>query len=121
MALRERITAIAQVPPPDFKVALQRFLGMVNYYRRFLPGIARILVPLHSAVGEAGRSKAIKWTEDCASSFAATKAALADATLLHHPDPASDTVLTVDASDTAVGEELSQLRGTVWVPIAFFS
>ena len=37
MPLPNRVEAIAQVPPPQSKVALQRFLGMVNYYRRFLP------------------------------------------------------------------------------------
>ena len=102
-------------------MALQRFLGMVNYYRRFLPGLAKVLVPLHAAVGAAGKAKAIQWTGDCETAFQATKAALAHANLLHHPDPAAQTALTVDASDTAVGAELSQLQGSVWVPLAFFS
>ena len=50
-----------------------------------------------------------------------TKAALARATLLYHPDPDAQTALTVDASNTAVGAELSQLQGSVCVPLAFFS
>ena len=72
-------------------------------------------------MGAAGRSKAIAWSADCQSAFEDAKAALSKATLLHHPDPGSQTALTVDASDVAVGAELSQLRGMVWVPIAFFS
>ena len=121
LPLADRVTAIAQVPPPQSKVALQRFLGMVNYYRRFLPHLAQVLAPLHAAVGAAGRAKSIQWSADCQSAFQATKSALAKATLLHHPDPAAQTALTVDASDVAVGAELSQLRGAVWEPIAFFS
>ena len=43
------VEAIRTFPrPPDLK-HLQRFLGMVNFYRRFLPGIARTLVPLTNA------------------------------------------------------------------------
>ena len=41
--------------------------------------------------------------------------------LLHHPDPSATTALTLDASDVAVGAELSQLQGSGWVPVAFFS
>ena len=67
------------MPPPDSKVALQRFLGMVNYYRRFLPDMAHTLAPLHSAIGQAGRSKAIEWSGDCSATFDAAKAALTNA------------------------------------------
>ena len=32
LPLADRVAAIKDVPPPDSKVALQRYLGMVNYY-----------------------------------------------------------------------------------------
>ena len=42
--------------------------------------------------------------------------------LLHHPNPFSATSLTVDASDCAVGAELSQRdKDSSWQPLAFFS
>ena len=53
--------------------------------------------------------------------FEATKEALADATLLHHPVQGAPTVLTTDASDTALGAVLEQKTGGVWKPLAFFS
>ena len=37
-----------QFPPPDSKVGVQRFFGMINYYRRFIPKMAHNLKPLHS-------------------------------------------------------------------------
>ena len=94
---------------------------MLNYYRRFMPGIANRLVPLHGALAAAGKSKAIVWTDQCDEAFRSSKKALSSATLLHHPDPQATTALTVDASDVAVGTELSQLQGDGWVPVAFFS
>ena len=59
LPLADRVSAIQDVPVPDSKVALQRYLGMVNYYRRFLPGLANTLAPLHAAVSAAGKAKTI--------------------------------------------------------------
>ena len=94
---------------------------MVNYYRRFMPNLAQKLAPLHGAVAAAGKSKHIGWTDQCEDAFRASKEALSRAALLHHPDPSAPTALTVDASDVAVGAELAQVQGSVWVPVAFFS
>ena len=51
------------------------------------------------------------------------KSKLANAALLHHPNPFSSTCLTVDASEVAVGAELAQRGGRdlAWRPVAFFS
>jgi transposase InsO family protein len=120
--LPDRITAIKSIVEPTTKVALQRFLGTLNYYRRFMPGFANKLAPLHGAVGDAGKAKAITWSKECQVSFEAAKDALADFVLLHHPDPSAPTALTTDASDVALGAELSQrTKDGTWVPLAFFS
>jgi hypothetical protein len=46
-------------PPPQDVKQLQQFLGMVNFYRRFLPGIARTLQPLTNALK--GAPKTLEW------------------------------------------------------------
>ena len=48
--LRRHVDSLLQMPPPQDVRSLQRFLGMVNFYRRFLPGIAKILRPLTDAL-----------------------------------------------------------------------
>ena len=53
--------------------------------------------------------------------FNATKQALADATMLAHPQHDAPIVLSVDASDTAVGGVLEQFVSDTWQPLAFFS
>ena len=83
---------------------------MVNYYRRFVPRLARALSPLHAAIAAAGKSKEIQWSEQCGAAFKEAKAALAGATLLNHPSPFASTVLSVDASDVTVGADLSQFN-----------
>ena len=117
--LQSRVEAVQKFPPPQTKKGIQRFLGMVNYYHRFLPELAHKLHPLHEATKVKGQK--IEWTDDCQVAFDAAKAALSSATLLNHPCPAAPTSITVDASDKAVGGQLEQLTGGSWRPVAFFS
>ena len=117
--LPSRVDTISDFPVPDSKASLQRFLGMINYYRRFLPHLAERLFPLHEATK--GKGQSIEWTEQCQTAFDAAKTALAAATLLHHPHPTAMTNITVDASEMAVGAQLEQLLHGEWCPVAFFS
>ena len=92
------------IPTPDSRSSLQRFLGMINFYHRFLPTIASQLAPLHAA--SSGRGKELTWTTECQKAFKNAKAALAHATLLHHPKANAPTSITVDASDLAIAQWL---------------
>ena len=79
---------------------------MINYYHRFLPGIAPKLAPLHTT--SAGKGKDITWTPQCAKAFEEAKTALVKTTLLHHPQPNAATSIIVDALDVAIGALLEQ-------------
>jgi hypothetical protein len=73
---------------------LQQFLGMVNFYRRFLPGIACTLQPLTDALQ--GDPKTLEWPP-AAAAFEAAKTALAAAVPLAHPAPYAVLSLATDA------------------------
>ena len=77
------IQAIHDFPTPQTQTDLQHFLGIINYYHWFLPGIAPKLAPLHAA--SAGRGKDITWTSQRQNAFEEAKASLSTNTLLHHP------------------------------------
>ncbi|GFR90282.1 Gag-pol polyprotein, partial [Elysia marginata] len=117
--LAERVVALRDSRAPQNRSSLQRFLGMINYYHHFLPGIAPILAPLHAQAS--GKGQNIEWTKECQEAFDSAKDVLSKAVLLHHPQPDAPTSLTVDASNTAVGAQLGQRQGRSWVPLAFFS
>ncbi|GFO32837.1 Gag Pol polyprotein [Plakobranchus ocellatus] len=117
--LPDRVAALRDSKPPQNRTGLQRFLGMINYYHRFLPGLAPILAPLHAQAS--GKGQSIEWSAECQASFDEVKKILARSVLLHHPLPDAPTSLTVDASSTAVGAQLEQRQGQSWVPLAFFS
>ena len=117
--LTEKVRAITEFPNPTDKKSLERFLGMMNFYHRFLPQIANHLTPLTEALK--GKTKQLSWTSHCQTAFQLAKSTLANAVMLHHPDHKAPTKLSVDASNSAIGAELSQQFQGVWKPIAFFS
>jgi transposase InsO family protein len=113
------VTAVQNFPQPADLKQLQRFLGLLNYYRRFMPGLAKVICPLTDAT--AGKPKQLLWTPAMTTAFQAAKAALAAAVPLHFPDPNAELSLAVDASDSHVGAVLQQRRSGDWLPLSFFS
>ena len=118
--LPKNASTLADFPPPTTRHELQRFLGMVNFYRRFLPHIAAILFPLTEAL-KGGRSVALNWTSECELAFNSAKDALAAAAELSHPVSGAPLSLSTDASSTHVGAALHQVVNGVFQPLAFFS
>ena len=99
--------AVREFPKPINIRGLQEFVGMINFYNRFLPHSAKILFPLYQAIGKNGKSiKKITWSVDMDCALDRAKEMLANATMLSHPDPSSPIALTTDISDTAVGSVL---------------
>nr|VZI50019.1 unnamed protein product [Spirometra erinaceieuropaei] len=115
----EKVSAISTFPVPTTINQLRRFLGMVNYYHRFLPYGATILQPLNSPFTHS--KKTLVMTEEAVMSFNDVKAALASATLLAHPRSDAQLTHMTDASSTAVGASLQQSVSGVLQPLAFFS
>lgn len=122
--LTDKVEAVVKFPPPSTVKELQQFLGMLNFYRKFLPGVAQLLCPLTDALkgGPAGSTKLI-WSELMGTAFVAAKNALAAATCLVHPVPSAELALACDASSTHVGAVLHQRRwqSGPWEPLGFFS
>jgi hypothetical protein len=75
--LPQHLAAIQDFPPPTDVKQLQRFLGMINFYRRFLPGVAGTLQPLTDLLK--GSPKSLAWSTAAAAAFEAAKIALANA------------------------------------------
>ena len=117
--LPERVVAIRASTPPTTVKELQRFLGMVGYYRKFIPKAAAHMYHLFEALK--GKPKSLEWTPECQTSFEAIKEALASAALLFHPRPGAPLALTTDASNLAIGGVLEQRGPKGWEPLAFYS
>lgn len=119
--LPAKVEAVSGFPRPRSVKPLQEFLGMVNFYNRFVPRAAHIMHPLYDALKGKKGDQNIEWTPEMSLAFEQAKAALANAALLAHPDPAAPIALTTDASDYAVGAVCEQWSDGAWQPLAFFS
>ena len=117
--LVKHTAAISEFPVPADKPALQRFLGMVNFYRKFLRGAARVLAPLTNALK--GPGKSLICTPILEAAFRHAKDLLIKVPELTHPRPSALISLAVDASDSHVGAVLQQRIDDAWVPLSFFS
>ena len=121
----DRIEAIKNFPQPTSIKKIQQFVGMVNYYHRFIPKLAELLSPLHAHLAtllkKPKTQKNFAWNNTCTESVNNIKVALSDATLLAHPLNDGEFSITTDASNTAVGAVLQQRNHGRWEPLAFFS
>lgn len=120
--LPAKVSAIQDFPRPASLTKLRQFIGLVNFYRRFIPNCAKVLHPLDLLLGKGGRSAThLPWDETTEQAFSDVKKALSEATMLHHPMHDAPTSVMTDASGTAVGAVLQQRVDGHWQPLAFFS
>ncbi|XP_064480559.1 uncharacterized protein LOC135394048 [Ornithodoros turicata] len=120
--LPSKVQAILDFPRPDIIRKLRRFLGLINFYRRFIPHCASTLLPLEEMLKLPEQpSAALDWSRERQHAFDQAKPNLANASLLAHPAHDAPTTLIVDASNQAVGSVLQQHISGFWQPIAFFS
>ncbi|XP_068229426.1 uncharacterized protein [Palaemon carinicauda] len=75
-----KVDAVKTFPTPTTIRYLQEFLGMVSYYRPFIPNIAHILIPLNDILKGKAKRLVRGPLQQCA--FDKTKAALGEATTL---------------------------------------
>jgi len=121
--LPERVEIIKKYPQPQTIAELRRFLGILNFYRRFMRDAANIQASLHDLIRGAKRKdkRPVPWTPESTEAFNKCKQLLADATLLSHPCEGANLAITTDASDVAMGATLEQKRDGIWEPLGFFS
>ena len=81
---------VVQFPCPWTRPDLQHFLGLVNFYRRFLRGAAGFLLPQTNALQ--GPGKSMDWSPSMEQAFNAAKTSLANAAELKHPQAAIPSV-----------------------------
>ena len=117
--LPSKVQTIVDFPQSKSRRQLRTFLGLINFYHRFIPGCVKILDPLNSLL--TSTTEHLTWDDTSTQAFIGIKKALADATLLVHPKPNALTSLTTDASDSAIGATLQQYVNGQWQPISFFS
>ena len=101
-----KIEAITKVPVPQNVKQLQSFLGLVNYYTKFIPNMSSIRQPLNRLLG---KGLEWSWESSCQRAFTRLKTKLTTADILVHYDLQKPVVLATDASSWGLGAVLSQV------------
>ena len=102
----EKTKVVQSFPIPNNLKDVRSFLGMCNYYRRFVERYSDIAMPLTSLLR---KDNTFDWTDDCQNAFDTLKSKLTSAPILVHPNMNKPFILTTDASNNAIGYYLSQL------------
>lgn len=109
---------IKNFPIPKCAKDVQKFLGSVNYYRKFISNISDRSVNLTNLT----KKKTIfKWSDEAQKEFEDLKEALCNDPFLKLPDMEKDFVLYTDASAVAIGAVLCQMEDNFPRPVAFGS
>ncbi|XP_044180075.1 uncharacterized protein K02A2.6-like [Acropora millepora] len=114
-----KVQAILDVRNPQSRSELQSFLGLVNYYRKFIPNMSTLVSPLNQLLS---KDTPWYWSPECKGSFQALKDTLALSSVLAHYSPKLEVQLAVDASPVGLGAVMSHITedGTER-PIAYAS
>ena len=104
--VEEKINAVKKAPVPRNVSELRSFLGMVQYYHSFLPGLATTLAPLHKLLQ---KNVPWDWTKECQTAFVGCKEGLTSDSLLVQYDLNRELRLACDASSYGLGAVLSHV------------
>ena len=116
--LPEKLESIAKMSVPKNAKQVKQFLGLVGYYRKFIPrfaDISRILTKLTH------NDEEFKWTPECDKCFQILKDYLLEALILRYPDPAASYTLYTDASKYAYAGVLTQQQDDTDHPVTYVS
>ena len=115
-----KISAIEEAPAPTTKKGLRAFLGLVGFYRKFVPNFAEIALPL-TDLTKKGQPSKLRWGDPQEKAFLGLKKSLICAPVLRLPDVQKRFTLRTDASDRGLGAVLLQEEGEYLWPIAYAS
>lgn len=114
----ERIRCIKEYPRPTNVKKLKRFLGLLVYYKKFIPNLSNKCYQLFNLLK---KNVPFKWNDNYENVFLEVKKAFCEQLMLIHPDFSKLFVLRCDSSFFCIGGYLLQYQQNVEKPICFLS
>ena len=114
----QKVEAIKSWKVPSNVKELRSFLGLCNYYKKFISDYSTLMKPLSELTSPKVK---FKWDEKCQNSFENLKQLLVSAPILGYPKDSGTFVLDTDASDVGLGAVLSQIQDDREVVISYGS
>jgi len=114
----EKVQTVKEWAVPRDLPELHAFLGLVGYYRQYIPGFTGVAQPLNRLTAKGVRWQ---WTQEVQQAFDHLKQRLMEAPILAYPDSAKEYIPDTDASDHSMGAVLSQVQSGSQVVVAYYS
>ena len=103
--LLEKLESIRKMPAPRTAKEVKQFLGLIGYYRKFVPCFADISRPLTKLTHH---NVTFEWTDQCAKAFNHLRELLMEYPILRYPNPTQGYILYTDASGIGWSGVLTQ-------------
>ena len=96
----EKICAVVNAKSPENVNQLHAFLGLLNYYSRFLPNLATVPRPLRHLLE---KNVSWKWEKECKKAFEEVKQMITSDNVLVHYNPDLPVIISCNASPYGLG------------------
>lgn len=103
---KEKVKAIVDAPQPSNVTEVRSFIGLVNYYHKFVPNAAEILSPIYDLLKVNNR---FVWSGKCQRAFKKIKQIIGSDNCIVHFDPNLPIIVTTDASENGIAGTLSHI------------
>ena len=114
----KKVDAIRNAPKPFDVTSLRAFLGLLNFYRKFIPKAATVLEPLNRLLKA---NTPWSWGKEQQEAFRTSKELLVNSEALVHFDPTKPIRVSVDSSSYGIGAVLCHVIDNMERPVYFVS
>ena len=116
---KDKVGGVLRWPTPQCVKDVRKFLGLANYYRRFVKDFAKVVLPMNRLTR---KDKRWKWGDEQQKAFEQLKAAFTTRPVLAAPELDKEFRVEANASNFATGGVLSvKCEDGLWRPVAFIS
>lgn len=116
-----KIQDVKDFPRPKDIQGVRRFLGLTNYYRKFIESYAKLAFPLNRLLDKPDKKAPFLWSDECEQAFNTLKEKLITAPILALPRENGMYYLDTDSSAEGIGGVLQQMQDDKLVVIAYSS
>ena len=116
----DKIEVIKNAHRPTTKKQVRSFIGMAEFYRKFVPNFSDIASPL-TDLTKKGQPNQVRWEAIHERAFSSLKNALVKAPVLKLPNFSQVFILQTDASDNGIGAILLQDEDNIRLPVSYAS
>ena len=114
-----KVEKILSVPKPNSKKQIRSLMGLLGYYRRYIPAYSVITAPITDQLK--GNKKTIDWSPECEEALTQVQQLLSQKPILILPDLNKTFTVQTDASNVGIAGVMLQDLGGKLHPVAYVS